>query len=114
MISKAEEVEEFLSLTSTAQTTDYVVTIGEEIYTIDTIEALVDANLALLEWEAKGSEDIRQLSGTFNGVTYNDFSDIYSRIYNLLLVSATKEVLDGETKPNALVASGIEICKISG
>ena len=65
------------------------VKIGNTVYDITSTAGLVDADLALLQWEAKGSVDNSEITGVFSDVLYSGFDAVYAQVYERLLAKAT-------------------------
>lgn len=90
----------FLTMKAFAETdTDQpnnTVKIGDTVYDITSQNGLVDADLALLQWEAKGSSDNSTISGVFSNVLYTGFDDVYAQVYGKLLEEATDVYNDGD------------------
>ena len=107
-------------------TGDYI-QIGTQTYDIDgsDIKNLVEADRALLRWEAKGSEDNSAISAVINGTTYQVgttyatnaavYAAVYEELYKILLDKAT-EISDGDaiTVEDINYTNNVAILKISG
>ena len=61
---------------------DYIVVDGTT-YTITNAKSLIDADLALLRWRAKGDDST--VYGSLNGELVSGFEEVYAEIYNMLL-----------------------------
>ena len=96
---------------------NHSITIGSTTYEIThgNLKSLADADMALLRWEAMGSENTEAVSGIFNGKTYSGYEAVYEELYKLLLANATQtvgnnnKIFSGET---SLTQSDVKIIKI--
>ena len=87
LLSQVENVPEILV------DTDHI-TIDGVVYPITDKETLVDADLALVRWDAVGNStsdanSASRISGTFDGTTVYGYSSVYNEIYDQLLAVAT-------------------------
>ena len=64
---------------------DYIRIDGGEPYLITNAYSLVDANLALMEWRAKGSANDNAVYGVLEGESVSGFEQTYNKIYDMLL-----------------------------
>ena len=81
------------SAAATCQIENDHIAIGEKTYPITGVDTLVDADLALLEWRASGSEEL--IHGKFDGEYLEGFENVYNKVYDMLLVAATSTISNG-------------------
>jgi len=91
------------------------VTIGETTYVINSKETLVEADLALLRWQAQGTLNTAEISGVFSQdgqkITCNGYEEVYEKVYDLLLANANITYVNNATLPVETV-TGTKIYKI--
>ena len=82
------------SAAATCQIENDHIAIGEKTYPITGVDTLVDADLALLEWRASGSEEL--IHGKFDGAYLEGFENVYNKVYDMLLEAATSTISNGK------------------